>query len=372
MTDSHPADVDVDESIGAAPEGESRELAERWRAHLDLQGDRPVLRTAIRALIAEVAKEREREGERNDRLEGLAASGNLDTAWDAVGELHIALDRARAHEDISASEQRLLRGRLSRVQTRLHRAGLRARLAARRELLRDITHDLRVPLNSIVFLTDSLFDERQGTLTNTQRSKLGGVYSASTTLLNFVNDLLDLSRATQEDFECTSVPFSIQGVLEDVRHLVRPMAEYHGSELTVEVRATDSWRGDPRLVRRILLNLVTNALEATGEGGEVVVAIDDGDPSRSEMRRIDVADDGPGIDLDQARSLLEPGDVEGWRKLLDGTDGLGLLIIGRLVRAAGGEVTVEAEEANGTSFSVWLPFGEDASADQSDPEEGAT
>ena len=343
-------------------EGSERlsELAEAWAKHA---GFEPAGRDGekLAAHLLEAAlEEAGREGACDrDLLEELAARGEVGAAWDAIEALHLGLDRALDADEITAGDARRLRRGLTRLQSRLHRAGLHARLATRRALMRDITHDLRVPLNSIVFLTDSLFDETHGELTSTQRRKLGGVYSASTTLLNFVNDLLDLSQSTAEDFECASVPFSIRGVLEDARHLVRPVADYHGADLEIDNRTQDSWQGDPRLVRRILLNLVTNALEAAGEGGEVAVRVETGDGDDPRMQRIVVSDTGPGIDLDRAEALLDPGDPAGWKRLLDGTDGLGLLIIGRLVRAAGGAVEVGRPRSGGTRFQVELPFGGD-------------
>ena len=350
--------MDADRRDG--PGGLAR-LTEAWRGHIEPDAESDPLGRVAAELLDMLARDlRQGEGPQDgarDRLETLVERGDLGVTWDAVEELHLGLDRAVAEDAVPSDDAVRLRRRLTALQSRLHLAGLSARLAARRELLRDVTHDLRVPLNSIVFLTDSLFDERHGELSEPQRRKLGGVYSASTTLLNFVNDLLDLSQSTEEDFECSSVPFSIGGVVEDLRHLVRPVADYHGADLEVDLRTGDAWEGDPRLVRRILLNLVTNGLEAAGEGGEVTVVLDDGVGDGGEMRRLVVSDTGPGIDLDRAEALLDPGDESGWRRLLDGTDGLGLLIIGRLVRAAGGSVTVEHGEAGGTRFVAELPFG---------------
>lgn len=368
MSDAQQLDGDAGGARAGDPVPPS-EVAEAWREHADLDGAGGE-EAEIAGAILEAALEDEGDGDGvPPRLEEIAARGRVGAAWDAVGELHLALDRAVAAGEMSHDEVRRCRRRLARMQSRLHRAGLRARLSARRELLRDITHDLRVPLNSIVFLTDSLFDERHGELSEAQRRKLGGVYSASTTLLNVINDLLDLSRSTEEDFECTRVPFSIGGVLEDARHLVRPVADYHGAELEVDLRTGDSWNGDPRLVRRILLNLVTNGLEAAGEGGAVAVTLDDGGDRDPRTRRVVVADDGPGIDLERAEALLDPGEPAAWQGLLDGTDGLGLLIIGRLARAAGGSVEVaRGGENGGTRFTVALPFGEggDESGDAGD------
>lgn len=352
-----------------ADRGERQErltrLIETWREFLIAGTNVSDVRRVGSGLVNLIARELQQDGSSEDRLrerlESLVDRGELGTTWDAVEKLHLGLDMAVKEGAIPPGDAIRLRRGLTALQSRLHRVGLSARLAARRELLRDITHDLRVPLNSIVFLTDSLFDERHGQLSEPQRRKLGGVYSASTTLLNFVNDLLDLSQSTEEDFECSCIPFSIRGVVEDLRHLVRPVADYHGANLEIDLQTEDSWEGDPRLVRRILLNLVTNALEAAGEGGEVRVALEEIDGDEPGMRRLVVSDTGPGIDLERAEALLDPVDEPGWKKLLDGTDGLGLLIIGRLVRAAGGSVSVEhGGDSGGTRFAAELPFGESA------------
>lgn len=366
MSERSPIDPGSDDD-GSDGSPRLRELADTWREHLRLDDlDREEARIAaelLETLAGETDRQEQTGADVRDRIEELAARGEVGSVWNAVEELHLGLDRAVAGGTLAADDAHGLRRLLTSVQARLHRAGLSARLSARRQLLRDVTHDLRVPLNSIVFLTDSLFDERHGELTETQRRKLGGVYSASATLLNFVNDLLDLSRSTEEDFECSFVPFSIQGVVEDAHHLVRPVADYHGAELEVDLRTDDSWNGDPRLVRRILLNLVTNGLEAAGDGGRVTVTVEDGAGADPDTRCIVVSDTGPGIDVERARKLLDPGETEGWKELLDGTDGLGLLIIGRLARAAGGSVDVEGNDSGGTQFTVELPFGNDDGGD---------
>lgn len=323
--------------------------ADLWWEYVDLDADGPVDRAALRELLDTDAGEVAAE---------LADGAEPASLWAALGELHLGLDRAVADDALALPEAAALRRRLNRLLPRLHREGLSEELRDRSELLRDITHDLRVPLNSIVFLADSLFGERHGGLNEAQRRQVGGVYSASATLLNLVNDLLDLTRASRDELESTRVPFSVEGVLDDVRHLVHPVTQHHGAELEVDLRTEGSWRGDPRLVRRLLLNLVTNAVEAAGEGGSVRVAVDGPreDGAGPEMPRITVEDTGPGVDVERAEALLDPGELSGWRDLLDGTEGLGLLITGRLVRAAGGEISVERREAGGSRFTVLLPY----------------
>lgn len=328
--------------------------------HADLETPLSPERGTLRELVESSGDDAARA-----TLEAIAEQRQLGEARDAMGELHLALDRALADEAVSFRQGTFLRRRLIRLLRLIQQEAIEARLRMQTDLLRDVTHDLRVPLNSIVFLTDSLFEERHGNLNETQRRQLAGVYSASATLLNLVNDLLDLTRSTRDELESTSVPFAIDGVLEDVRHLVRPVAQHHRAELELEVQSKGAWHGDPRLVRRLLLNLVTNGLEAAGEDGTVSVRVESAESGQSDrdMPTITVEDSGGGLDIDRAEKLLDPGEVSGWRSLLDGTDGLGLLICGRLVRAAGGSISVERRQSGGTRFVVDLPYTEEETED---------
>ena len=347
------------EDGGQLDRGRLEALCDRWLEYAELDERSSLDAERVRDLVTEAEATDGQDPVAEGIIEEIAGDGDPSRCWGELGELHLALDRAVDAGAIAARDAFPLRAYLNQLTGRLHREAIDGKLRLQSELLRDITHDLRVPLQSIVFLTDSLYDERHGDLNETQRRQLGGVYSASATLLNLVNDLLDLSRSVQESLESVSVPFSIAGVLEDVKHLVRPVADHHRANLEIDVRSEDSWFGDPQLVRRLLLNLVTNALEASGEKGRVTVTVEG--PGRSEVNpgesRITVADGGPGVDVERAETLLRPGAVSEWKQHIDGTDGLGLLITGRLVRAAGGSISVERRESGGTRFTVVLPYG---------------
>lgn len=344
---------------GQPDRGRLDDICDQWLEYAELDERSPLDAEGVRHLLSAAEAQDGQDPVAEGIIEEIAGNGDPDRCWGDLGELHLALDRAVDAGAITVEDASLLRIYLNRLTGRIHRAAIDGKLRLQSELLRDITHDLRVPLQSIVFMTDSLYDERHGDLNETQRRQLGGVYSASATLLNLVNDLLDLSRSTQENLESVCVPFSIAGVVEDVKHLVRPVADHHRANLEIDVRSEDSWYGDPQLVRRLLLNLVTNALEASGEEGRVTVTVEgpeswEADPG---MSRLTIADGGPGVDVDRAEALLSPGTVSDWKQKLDGTDGLGLLITGRLVRAAGGSISVERRESGGTRFTVLLPYG---------------
>jgi len=230
---------------------------------------------------------------------------------------------------------------------------LERRSRGQRRLLRDVSHDIRSPLNSILFLADALRSGHSGELSGVQKRQVDVLFMAAVTLVKLVNDLIDYAHL--DDTATISVAdtaFSTGTVVDEVRGLLGPLLEYHEVELTVEAQDDAPRQGDARLLNRILLNLVSNAIQAMPEGGRVRVVI--GGDEGLEVR---VEDDGPGVDLAEVRDSLDAAvagaslaETEGW------THGLGLSISARLADAAGGRLTVEPNEPRGTRFVVRLPF----------------
>ena len=99
-------------------------------------------------------------------------------------------------------------------------------------LLRDVSHDLRSPLNSILFLADALATEHSGELNDVQRRQVGVLYSAAVSLVGLVNDLIDVSRVGDgATIEVAAEPFSVETTLQQVDQLVGPLATHGNVEL---------------------------------------------------------------------------------------------------------------------------------------------
>jgi two-component system sensor histidine kinase MtrB len=232
---------------------------------------------------------------------------------------------------------------------------LRAYAERNRRFLQDVSHDLRSPLNSILFLADALRNEHSGPLNAVQSRQMDVLFMATVTLVKMVNDLIDFARL-QDGAPITvgRAAFSLETVVEDVRRLVGPLVSYHRAELRVETAAEGLRTGDPQLLSRVLLNLVSNALQAIPDGGTAELSMrDDADGSLV----IEVREDGDGADLERIRRVIHAhdpdavsGETRGW------THGLGLSISARLVRAAGGRIDVGASPGGGAAFTVLLPF----------------
>lgn len=232
---------------------------------------------------------------------------------------------------------------------------LARRATEQRRLLRDVSHDIRSPLNSILFLADALRSGHSGELTPTQKRQVDVLFMAAVTLVKLVNDLIDYAHLDDEaEIRVDASAFSPASVVGEVRGLLGPLLDYHGVELVLDERCGAPRKGDARLLNRVLLNLVSNATQAMPDGGRIEVTLADEPDGRL---RVLVGDDGPGVDVDALRSSLEAAvsgaslaETRGW------TQGLGLSISARLVDAAGGSLDVDAREPCGTRFVVRLPF----------------
>ena len=251
---------------------------------------------------------------------------------------------------------------LSDLDAALDRTLLNAALAslnrtsdAHRRMVQDVSHDLRSPLNSILFLADALRSERSGPLTAAQSHQMSVLYTAAVTLVRMANDLIDFSRlgVGRERITVSASSFSLETVVADVTNLVGPLSTHRNVELETVFDAEGLRHGDQRLLSRVLLNLVSNAIEAVDSGGTVTLEFSDTD--RGDLR-IEVGDDRYGTDVEALQRLLSitddrwPGETRGW------TRGLGLTISARFVEAAGGRIEVLSRSGGGTVFRVELPF----------------
>ncbi len=268
----------------------------------------------------------------------------------AIQEMGVAAGNEQASTDFSDLNAALDRTLLDTALASLHRTS-----DAHRRMVQDVSHDLRSPLNSILFLADALRSERSGSLTTAQSHQMSVLYTAAVTLVRMANDLIDFSRlgVGRERITVSAASFSLETVVADVTNLVGPLSTHRRVELETVFAAEGLRHGDQRLLSRVLLNLVSNALEAVDSGGTVTLEFSDTDEGDL---RIEVGDDRYGTDVEALRRLLSitddrwPGETRGW------TRGLGLTISARFVQAAGGRIDVLSRSGGGTVFVVELPF----------------
>jgi signal transduction histidine kinase len=215
------------------------------------------------------------------------------------------------------------------------------------ELVVEVAHDLRSPLTSILFLAETLQRGRSGAVNPVQERQLGLIYSAAFGLSSVASDVIELARGGDRLVDLDPIPFSVTDILESVRDIVQPIAEEKSLAVQLTTPEADFRIGHPVALSRVLLNLTTNALKFTAEGGVEVTAT-----PRSRTRvEFSVRDTGRGIPPQSMATLFEPFR----RRQKPGEyafsgSGLGLSICRKLVEAMGSTLQVETQQGVGTRF----------------------
>jgi len=290
-------------------------------------------------------------------------------------------ERIRSENALRRSEDELRAAKLE--AERLAREAEAAN-RAKSEFLANMSHEIRTPMNAVIGYSDLL----SNCVTDPQqRNYLDAIRAGSRSLLMLINDILDLSKIEAGKMRLDYAPVSVRRLLGDVRHIFDLRAREQGItlEVSVDSKMPAAMVLDETRLRQVLFNLVGNAIKFTHEGGVTVRAkatrldTPDGDggdshPDRQSYRLVvTVKDTGIGIPKDQQDRIFEAFEQqEGQNTRRYGGTGLGLAISRKLVRMMGGELSVESEPGQGSTFTVTLPrveaTGEEA-GDEGAPKE---
>jgi len=221
------------------------------------------------------------------------------------------------------------------------------------EFLANMSHELRTPLNAIIGFSEVLSERMFGDINDKQAEYLVDILESGRHLLSLINDILDLSKIEAGRMELELNEFQLPDAIENALSLVKERA--HRREIAL-VRTIDDHlgviRADERKVKQVMLNLLSNALKFTPEGGRIDVRaqVHDGETE------ISVTDTGVGIaPEDQGAIFEEFRQVGTASKKVDGT-GLGLAISRKFVELHGGRIWVESQVGKGSRFAFTLPF----------------
>jgi PAS domain S-box-containing protein len=213
-----------------------------------------------------------------------------------------------------------------------------------------MSHELRTPLNSILGFAQLLEDPRLGRLTARQRRYLDHIQSQGQHLLELINDVLDLSKVAAGRLEVKREEVNVAGVLAEVAARMQPLAATKGQELNLEATQKITVTADRLRLTQALLNLVSNAVKFTPEGGQVTISAN----RFGSQIAISVTDNGPGIaPEDQALAFDEFSKLSQGRRG-EGT-GLGLSLTRRLIEAMGGRITLKSQVGKGCMFTIAFP-----------------
>jgi GAF domain-containing protein/anti-sigma regulatory factor (Ser/Thr protein kinase) len=221
------------------------------------------------------------------------------------------------------------------------------------EFLANMSHELRTPLNAIIGFSEVLVDRMFGELNEKQDEYLKDIYASGQHLLSLINDILDLSKIEAGRMELEATDFDLPSAIDNALILVRERATRRGITLgrTIDERL-GMLRGDERKVKQVLLNLLSNALKFTPEGGRIDVSarLKDG------AAEIAVADTGVGIAPEDQEAVFEEFRQVGTAdKKVEGT-GLGLALSRKFIELHGGRIWVKSQVGHGSTFTFTLPM----------------
>ncbi len=283
------------------------------------------------------------------RLRSLTAAVDRFTK-SGFSEISIALPAHAPEDDIDqlAASFRLMAGRIEE-QVR----GLRKTDALRRELVANVSHDLRTPLAALRGYLDTLLLKENTLSAVEKRDYLETAARHSENLGKLVSELFELATLDSRQAPPELEPFSLPELVSDVAQKFRLAAENKGVSLTAAPPLYDLpfARGDIGLVERVLDNLLDNALRYTPAGGEVTVSVR---PESYGTLSITVADSGRGIAAGDLPHVFERFYRASPRESGSGA-GLGLAIAHRIVELHGGRIDVESVSGGGSRFHFRLP-----------------
>jgi signal transduction histidine kinase/DNA-binding response OmpR family regulator len=249
---------------------------------------------------------------------------------------------------ITALDRRQLMARLEETNAALQEANRHKSI-----FLANMSHELRTPLNAIIGFSELLTDQRDPEFDEATRQRfLKQILSSGKHLLALINDILDLSKVEAGQMELRLSGVLVAEIVDQVVRTVEPLVTQ--KSIVLEAGAVDAGEivADAGKVKQMLLNLVSNSIKFTPDGGSVTISA----ARRDDFVEISVADDGIGIAAaDQREIFREFHQVDqGPGRRHEGT-GLGLALTRRFATLHGGDVTVSSEVGKGSVFTLRLP-----------------
>jgi two-component system cell cycle sensor histidine kinase PleC len=273
-------------------------------------------------------------------------------------------------EELSRKNEETLQGLVAKLEesrqqlTVLARkyevAKIRAEAAnhAKSEFLANMSHELRTPLNAINGFSEIMSSEMFGPLGHPRYKEYSSdILNSGQHLLSLINDVLDMSKIEAGKMTLRFEPVAVDEVTEDAMRLMRQKAEKAGLRLKVQMPPLPEIEADFRALKQVMLNLLTNAVKFTPEGGTITVSASADDKSL----HLTVADTGIGIAEKDLQRLARPFEQieHQFAKTKEGT-GLGLALTKSLIEMHNGQFQVDSAEGVGTKVHIILPLKQPA------------
>lgn len=249
-------------------------------------------------------------------------------------------------------------GQLER-QTELENTLIKAKKDAetvnrtKNEFIMNISHELRIPLNSVIGFSDLLLEGAFGPLNTRQSKYVSNILLSGESLLEIIENLVDISRIEAGEKTLNYEEIDIASLLGDVR--ISLLSPASNKKIAVELKvdtSIENIRADRTKLRRIMYNLISNAIKFTPEKGKVIVSVS----KKEEMLEIKVTDTGTGLLKQYYEKMFAPlAQADPSKVLRSGGAGLGLYIVKNLIDLHEGKIYVDSEVGIGSTFSFTLP-----------------
>ena len=248
-----------------------------------------------------------------------------------------------------------------KYKAELLRAAKKAEAAneAKTEFLQRMSHDIRTPINGICGMIDVADHYAEDMEKQTEcRAK---IKEASHLLLELVNEVLDMSKLESDEVVLEEIPFNLSSISEEILGVIEQMATEQNIRILWEEKEVTYWNliGSPGHVKRILMNILSNAVKYNRENGYVYISFREIPSKQTGMTTLEFVckDTGIGMTEEFQKRIFEPFAQEhaGSRTKFAGT-GLGMPITKKLVEKMGGTIAFESEEGTGSTFVIRIPF----------------
>ena len=252
-----------------------------------------------------------------------------------------------------------------KYKAELLRAAKKAEAAneAKTEFLQRMSHDIRTPINGICGMIDVADHYAEDMKKQTEcRAK---IKEASHLLLELINEVLDMSKLESDEVILEEIPFNLNSISEEILGVIEQMATEQNIRILWEEKEVTHWNliGSPVHVKRVLMNILSNAVKYNKENGYVYISCREIPSEQTAMTTLEFVCRDTGIGMTEAfqKRIFEPFAQEhaGSRTKFAGT-GLGMPITKKLVEKMGGTISFESKEGTGTTFVIRIPFQIDA------------
>jgi two-component system cell cycle sensor histidine kinase PleC len=295
--------------------------------------------------------------------------GSVVTAADITAIKQKEAERQRATErlHVTITELEDREEKLSQLARKYEVAMTRAEAAnqAKSEFLANMSHELRTPLNAINGFSEIMAGEMFGPLGDPRyKGYAADILKSGQHLLSLINDILDMAKIEAGKLTLHYETVSVKEVVDDAARLMRGRIQEAGLNLLVDAADLPDIDADYRGLKQVVLNLISNAVKFTPEGGDIIVALSREDDDRV---RVAVTDTGIGIAAEDLARLARPFEqVEGQHSKTTQGTGLGLALTKSLIELHGGTLTIDSVPGRGTTVGFDLPIRKRAEAVQSE------